>query len=55
MYKPHYLNVERVTKTVYGANGPYWSKTTTIPLGWKSKPPEVNVNKSERRFAKKRT
>lgn len=52
MYKPHYLNVERVTKKLHSGNVCYWSKTTTTNLGWKRKPPENLENKSGRRFSK---
>lgn len=53
MYKPQYLNIERKTKTVYGGNIPYWSKTEITDLGYKKKPPEQIKNKSGRRFAGK--
>ena len=51
MYKPQYLNVERVKNNVMAGNTVYFTKVTSTPLGYKKKPPEQIKNKSGRRFA----
>jgi len=53
MYKPQYLNVERVKNNVMAGNTVYFTKVTSTPLGYKKKPPEHVQNKSGRRFAGK--
>lgn len=49
MYKPHYLNVKRETKTIMVGNIPYWTKVTTVYNGRK-KEVERKVDKSGRHF-----
>lgn len=53
MYKPQYLNVERVKNNVMAGNTVYFTKVISTPLGYKKKPPEQIQNKSGRRFAGK--
>lgn len=54
MYKPQYLNVERVTDTTYFYDDPIPTvSVSTTKLGYKKKPPEDTKGKLFRRFIKK--